>query len=233
MKSIPLSCCGLTLLVASCSSEPEPQAPTSEPITATASATASAAKPTTLCEEESNCREQGALALMVSDKDKARTFFKRGCELAPGSKSCKELASLDGPAAAASAPATSSAPASASASASGPAGLPGANLTIAATEADGMKLKDVSCVMKTGGGVGSLLGALTVVSGISKKKTQVDACAKGQTETRVHFWQSGGKITKATAEGPDAKVNACVEKAVVGAPASTDAECVTTIVHGK
>lgn len=96
-----------------------------------------------------------------------------------------------------------------------------------------MKLKDVSCIMKGGGGVGGLLGSLTVVAGVSKKKKELDACSKGPTETRVHFWQSGGKITKATAEGSDAKINACVEKALIGAPATSEAECLTTIVHGK
>lgn len=224
---------GLALCVASCSGDPGPTTPTTDSTSDATTATASSTKPTTLCEEEPNCAEQGALAMMVSDKDRARTFYKRGCELSPGSKSCKELANLDGTPASSSASASASAPATASASAPGPAGLPGANLTIGATEADGMKLKDVSCIMKAGGGVGGLLGSLTVVAGVSKKKKELDACSKGETQTRVHFWQSGGKITKATAEGSDTKINACVEKALVGAPATSEAECLTTIMHGK
>jgi hypothetical protein len=108
--------------------------------------------------------------------------------------------------------------------------LPDANLTIGAITSDGLSLKDIAC--KTEGRVG-LLGTLVVVGGLSKRKDKLDACHKGETETQVHFWQSGGKISKAEALGPDAKVNKCVEKAVLGAPSSMDSECFATIIHGK
>jgi hypothetical protein len=108
--------------------------------------------------------------------------------------------------------------------------LPDANLTIGEITSDGLSLKDIAC--KTEGRVG-LLGTLTVVAGLSKRKDKLDACYKGQTETQVHFWQSGGKISKAEALGPDAKVNKCVVKAVLGAPSTMDSECFATITHGK
>jgi hypothetical protein len=111
-----------------------------------------------------------------------------------------------------------------------PSPLPGANLTVGSLTADGLELKDVVC--KTEGRVG-LLGTLVVVSGLSKQKDKLDACHKGQIETQVHFWQSSGKISKAEALGADAKVNKCVEKAVIGAPSSMDSECFATIIHGK
>lgn len=118
--------------------------------------------------------------------------------------------------------------ASASAAPAGPAPLEGANMTIGSFTADGLALKDISC--KTDGGLGGLMGSMTIAAGLSKRKAQLDKCGKG--ETRAHIWQKGGKVTKAEIVG-ESKAGPCVQKALVGAPATMDSECLLTIVHGS
>ncbi len=228
-RALLLVCLALPLSVA-CGSSPDPVEPsqTSAPTAAATGAPATtgapaADKPTT-CTDDQNCVEQGALATMVGDKDKAKVLYKLGCEKQPKGKSCEKLAELEGKPAETKPAETKKDEGK---------GLPGANVTIGSVTNDGMQLKDISCIVKNGGGAGGLLGSLTVVAGLSKKKQALDACSKGQTETRVHFFQAGGKVTKVQAEASDPKVKACVEKALVGAPATTEAECAATVVHGK
>jgi hypothetical protein len=109
--------------------------------------------------------------------------------------------------------------------------LPGANLTMGSLKADGVELKDISC--KVEGAMG-LLGALALGAGFSAKKAQLDACSKGKTsETLVSWSAAGGKMASVKAEGPDPKVNKCVEKALTGAKAALPATCMGTLVHGK
>ena len=50
-------------------------------------------------------------------------------------------------------------------------------------------------VSAEGGGLGGLLGSMTIAAGLSKRKAALDKCGKG--ETRAHIWQKGGKVTKA------------------------------------
>lgn len=122
-----------------------------------------------------------------------------------------------------------SATATASAEPAGPAPLEGANINIGAFQADGLSLKDISC-KADGGGLGGLLGSMTIAAGLSKRKAALDKC--GKAETRAHIWQKGGKVTKAEVVG-ESKVGPCVQKALVGAPATMDSECLLTIVHGQ
>jgi hypothetical protein len=124
---------------------------------------------------------------------------------------------------------TTSPSASATAAPPGPAPLEGANVNIGAFAADGLSLKDISC-KSDAGGLGGLLGSMTIAAGLSKRKAALDACGKG--ETRAHVWQKGGKVTKAEILG-DSKAGPCVKKALLGAPATMDAECLLTIVHGR
>jgi glucose/arabinose dehydrogenase len=134
-------------------------------------------------------------------------------------------------AASVAAPTTPPATATASASAAppGPAPLEGANVNIGAFAADGLSLKDISC-KSSAGGLGGLFGSMTIAAGLSKRKAALDKCGKG--ETRAHIWQKGGKVTKAEIVG-ESKVGPCVQKALVGAPATMDSECLLTIVHGQ
>lgn len=231
-RALLLACLALPSTIG-CGSSPDPVEPsqTSAPSDtgaaadtgAPAASSAPAADKPTTCTDDQNCVEQGALATMVGDKEKAKTLYKLGCDKQPKGKSCEKLAELEGKPAETKPAETKK----------DDKGLPGANVTIGSVTNDGMQLKDISCIVKNGGGAGGLLGSLTVVAGLSKKKQALDACAKGQTETRVHFFQAGGKVTKVQAEASDPKVKACVEKALVGAPATTEAECAATVVHGK
>jgi hypothetical protein len=119
--------------------------------------------------------------------------------------------------------------ATASAAPAGPAPLEGANVNIGSFGADGLSLKDISCKAE-GGGLGGLLGSMTIAAGLSKRKAALDKC--GKAETRVHIWQKGGKVTKAEVVG-ESKIGPCIQKALVGAPATVDSECLLTVVHGK
>jgi len=111
--------------------------------------------------------------------------------------------------------------------------LPGANITIGEATVDGVTVKGLSC-RTGGGGLGALLGTLTLTAGISKRRTELDRCApSGKVETPIHWHQAGGKITKVTASGPDQPRNRCVERALLGAVAPQAAECMATVVHGK
>jgi len=97
---------------------------------------------------------------------------------------------------------------------------------------DGVTVRGLSC-RTSGGGLGALLGTLTLTAGISKRRAQLDRCAPGgPSETPIHWHQGGGKITKVTASGADGQRNRCVERALVGAVATQDAECMATVVHG-
>jgi hypothetical protein len=98
-------------------------------------------------------------------------------------------------------------------------------------EADGIKLKGISC--KVDGGLG-LLGGLVLAAGFVKRKPKLDACAGGKVaETTVSWTAAGGKMTQVKADAPDPKVARCVEKALAGAEAPMPAACVATLVHGK
>jgi hypothetical protein len=109
--------------------------------------------------------------------------------------------------------------------------LPGANLTMGSVTANGVEMKDVSC--KIEGALG-LLGALVLTAGLGERKARIDACGGGKRhETTIVWTAAGGKVAKIKAEGPDAKVNACIEKAVAGAKAPMPAMCKATIISGK
>jgi hypothetical protein len=98
-------------------------------------------------------------------------------------------------------------------------------------EADGVRLERVSC--KVDGAVG-LVGAVVLAVGFSKRRSQLEACAPNAlARTSVAWTARGAAIAKVTATGPDAKINRCVEKALLGAPAAMPAICVATLVHGK
>ena len=109
--------------------------------------------------------------------------------------------------------------------------LAGANLSMGSLEADGVRLERVSC--KVDGGLG-LVGALVLAAGFSKRRSQIDACSPSSVaRTSVAWTAAGGTIAKITAGGSDARVNRCVEKALLGAPAPMPATCVATVVHGR
>lgn len=105
------------------------------------------------------------------------------------------------------------------------AGVPGANLTMGSLSADGLELKDVSCKAD---GLG-FLGAIVVAGSVAKKKAALKACASGKSP-RVSWTFAGGKITDVTVEGGDAKIGACVSRALKNAAAPGTGNCAATLV---
>lgn len=103
----------------------------------------------------------------------------------------------------------------------------GANLHVGSMTVDGLTLQDVACHAD---GLG-LLGSMIVVGSIAKKKAALDACGKGKT--RIEWAASKGSVSKATAKGDNAKMDACVAKVLKGAVAPFEGECAATLVTGK
>ncbi|MBW2529469.1 MAG: hypothetical protein JRI23_35155 [Deltaproteobacteria bacterium] len=98
---------------------------------------------------------------------------------------------------------------------------------------DGVALENLSCRM-SGGGLGGMLGSLTIAAGFGQRKAELDRCATGgKTKTEVRWQQRGGKMSDLRATGADGKRNACVERALTGAPGPQDAECAAVVVHGR
>jgi hypothetical protein len=101
-------------------------------------------------------------------------------------------------------------------------------------EADGLVTKDIECKSDGGGGGLGLLGMVLVTAWMSPQKKALDACVSGgaETETRVVWKARGGKVTEIDAKA-DAKVKACVEKALRPGKPIFEGHCAATVVHGK
>jgi len=110
--------------------------------------------------------------------------------------------------------------------------VPGANISVGRFEADGLVTKSIECKSEGSGGGLGLLGAVLVTAWMSPQKKALDACAGQETETRVVWKARGGKVTEIEAKG-DAKVKACVEKALRPGKPAFDGHCAATVVHGK
>lgn len=112
--------------------------------------------------------------------------------------------------------------------------VPGANITMGRMEADGVVTTNIECKSDGGGGGLGLLGAVLVTAWISPQKKALDACApSGQSaETRIIWTAKGGKMVAIEAKG-DAKVKACVEKALRPGKPVFDGKCAATVAYGK
>lgn len=109
--------------------------------------------------------------------------------------------------------------------------VPGANLSVGQLEADGLVTKNIECKSEGSGGGLGLLGMVLVTAWMSPQKKALDACAPAGAETRVIWRASGGKVTEIQAKG-DAKVKACVEKALRPGKPVFEGHCAATVVHG-
>lgn len=112
--------------------------------------------------------------------------------------------------------------------------VPGANITIGKMDADGVSATNIECKSDGGGGGLGLLGVVFVTGWISKQKQALDACAPGgsATETRIIWTAKDGKMVSIAAKG-DAKVKACVEKALRPGKPAFDGKCAATVAYGK
>jgi len=142
------------------------------------------------------------------DDAKAKAAFHRACELknADGCRGEREMSDSDPPAAS-----------------------PKASMSASSMTVDGTSFSSLSCDLAGGGG---LLGPIAIAKGVSLQKSALDACVKKPTETPVEVTSTGGAFTKVKATGPDAKVNACVEKALKGKQAAIPGTCTMTVQHG-
>lgn len=165
------------------------------------------------------CLAYGQTRERAQDSTGARRAYHDGCELG-NDEACAAMKTV--PDSARVADATK-----------GPEDVPGANLSMASMDVDGLTLKDIACRTE-GGGIGGLFGGIALGAGFKAKKAQLDACSPNAAkETRVRWTGVSGRMTKVEASGPDAKTNKCVERALTNAVATTSGLCAATVVHGK
>lgn len=100
--------------------------------------------------------------------------------------------------------------------------LAGANMHVDGVSGNGMRLDEVACKVS---GLGSMLGAMTVIASFSPRKGRLDACAKQKTEVVVKWEGKGGAMTDIHASGGPAPVNACVERALAGSKVTLAGPC--------
>ena len=70
-------------------------------------------------------------------------------------------------------------------------------------------------------------------AGFRERQSRLDACSRNVIDTRVTWVATNSKTVKVRASGDDPKINACVERALVGSVAMVDGTCGATLTHGK
>lgn len=111
-----------------------------------------------------------------------------------------------------------------------PSDVPGANMHIQTVTINGVTVQDVECRTQ-GGGLGGLLGTMTVGKPFADKKAALDRCVQGRQLVRVRWEGVGGKMTKVTVlSTPD---NACVVRTLNGAASTIEGVCAASIELGK
>jgi hypothetical protein len=113
-------------------------------------------------------------------------------------------------------------------------GVPGATMHIDGISSNGMKLENVACALDPSSGLGGLFGSATLGVAFAQRKQKLDACApKGSHTTRVRWVGKGGVMTRVTVISPPAASDACVQRAMTGAPTAVAGTCAATFRHGK
>jgi hypothetical protein len=112
-----------------------------------------------------------------------------------------------------------------------PSDVAGANLTVASASSGGLAITDVAC--KTPAPADAAAAGPAIAAALAKKKPALDACAPGGGQARVRWTASGGKVSQAEAKSGDAKVEACVAKALKGLAGAPDGVCAATVPLGK
>lgn len=106
-----------------------------------------------------------------------------------------------------------------------PESVEGANLTMGASEVNGLKMKGVSC--KTDGG---LMTPLTMQAGLAKQKDALQKCVPEGAAVRVAFEFDGGPATGINvADAPSPKAATCVADALAAAKLIGQGKCVMTL----
>lgn len=105
-----------------------------------------------------------------------------------------------------------------------PSDVPGANMHVGRITADGTTVQDIACRTE-GGGLGGLFGTLAIGKPFADRKGQLGRCVKASHKTRVRWTAVGGKMTDVKVISGDDPVNACIERALSGAPATVAGTC--------
>jgi hypothetical protein len=94
---------------------------------------------------------------------------------------------------------------------------------------EGLSIAKLECKLE--GGASGLLGALVVGKTLSARKAEMTKCTKKPADVKVSWTSSPGSqtATDIVVDSPDAKLKACVEKALDGAPATVPGKCSATV----
>ena len=105
-------------------------------------------------------------------------------------------------------------------------GVPNANIRVGNISSDGVKLEQVACHTGEVKGMGGMLGAMLVGQGFVARRAKLNACDAGAT--RVRWVGAGGIMTKVEVISPPEKGDACVVRALKGAPSPVSGLCAAT-----
>ncbi len=109
----------------------------------------------------------------------------------------------------------------------------GANFRIEKLKVDEVRLGAITCRLAPGSDVSGLFGPAVIGAGFRERQSRLDACSRNVIDTRVTWVATNSKTVKVRASGDDPKINACVERALVGSVAMVDGTCGATLTHGK
>jgi len=92
---------------------------------------------------------------------------------------------------------------------------------------EGLSIAKLECKLE--GGASGLLGALVVGKTLSSRRVEMTKCTKKPADVKVSWTNAGQTASDIVVDSPDAKVKACVEKALEGAPATAPGKCSATV----
>jgi hypothetical protein len=103
-----------------------------------------------------------------------------------------------------------------------------AKLTMGSVTADGLTLRDLTCVLSSGG----LLGGAIVVGAVAKQKAALDACAPAGASARVRLDFHGKTSAAVEMIGTPAQ-RVCIQRALGRVRPVVTGTCEATLVVGK
>ncbi|MED5369997.1 MAG: hypothetical protein VX899_03200 [Myxococcota bacterium] len=104
-----------------------------------------------------------------------------------------------------------------------------ASVNIASMDVDGVRIRDLSCELSSGGGI---MGGMVVASTLAGQKTALDACApEGGAFKAEWTWTEGStKVDKVT--GVPEKGAACVKEALGPMQSASTGTCTAVVLIG-
>lgn len=111
-------------------------------------------------------------------------------------------------------------------------GVPGANMRVGRITTDGVTVEDIACKSE-GGGLGGLLGSLVLGKPFADRKARLDACVKSRHKTRVRWTAANGRMSNVEVISGAHPANACIQRAMSGAPATVNGVCAASVEIGR